>query len=454
MTSQYSVSEGWKWTPLSQVAEVIPGQSPPGSSYNSNGEGLPFFQGKAEFGSLHPTTVKWCTEPRRIAQPGDVLISVRAPVGPTNLADQECAIGRGLAAIRARDGVPSRYLLYALRATVHELKQRATGTTFEAVSGADVRSHMIPLAPEIERPRIVAAIEEQLSRLDVAVGSLIHARANLVRYREAVISVALSGANATALLGKESTGQDLMEAVRRARKQRWVDDRGLGAYREPASPVGQADLQLPHTWGIASLEQLTDPIRTISYGILMPKEDVPNGVPYVRVKDIRVNRIDLSNLRRTSAEIAAAYRRSSLRSGDILIAIRGSYGRVAEVPQELEGGNITQDTARLDVSPLVDRRYVAAYLRGPIAQRYLRRVARGVAVKGVNIGDLRALPVPVPPLADQVHIVAEIDRELTVLDELAAEVLAASARSTSLRSSILRAAFSGRLPLTPVGSDD
>lgn len=307
MTTYYPDSEGWSWTPLSQVAEVIPGQSPPGSSYNSNGEGLPFFQGKAEFGSLHPTTVKWCTEPKRIARPGDVLISVRAPVGPTNLADKECAIGRGLAAIRARNGVPSRYLLYALRATVHVLKQRATGTTFEAVSGADVRAHMIPLAPETERPRIVAAIEEQLSRLDFAVEGLVRARANLARYREALISAALSGANASALPGRGSSRQDLVEAVLRARKQRWVDERGSATYREPASLLAQADLHLPHTWGIASLEQLTDPIRTISYGILMPKEDVPNGVPYVRVKDIKVDRIDLSNLRRTSTEIAGAY---------------------------------------------------------------------------------------------------------------------------------------------------
>ena len=97
---------------------MIQGQSPPGSSYNTEGKGLPFFQGKAEFGELYPTAVKWCTEPSKIAQRDDILISVRAPVGPTNLCPEQACIGRGLAALRPRNGIPPRYILYALRNNV------------------------------------------------------------------------------------------------------------------------------------------------------------------------------------------------------------------------------------------------------------------------------------------------------------------------------------------------
>lgn len=85
---------------LSDVAKIIMGQSPPSSTYNSTGKGLPFFQGKTDFGEMYPTPRVYCTEPNRIAEPGDILITVRAPVGPTNINFVQSCIGRGLAAIR------------------------------------------------------------------------------------------------------------------------------------------------------------------------------------------------------------------------------------------------------------------------------------------------------------------------------------------------------------------
>src|SRR5205814_7446420 len=96
--------------------EIIMGQSPPGSTYNEHGDGLPFFQGKADFGEISPIPRIYCSAPSRIAKENDILISVRAPVGPTNLASQTCAIGRGLAAIRCRKAVLPLYLLTVLRA--------------------------------------------------------------------------------------------------------------------------------------------------------------------------------------------------------------------------------------------------------------------------------------------------------------------------------------------------
>src|SRR3989344_5350268 len=95
----------WPTKKLGEIAEVIMGQSPPSSSYNENGEGLPFFQGKAEFGDIHPTPIKYCNAPNRIAEKGDILISVRAPVGDINLAREKSAIGRGLSIIRAKQGI-------------------------------------------------------------------------------------------------------------------------------------------------------------------------------------------------------------------------------------------------------------------------------------------------------------------------------------------------------------
>jgi type I restriction enzyme S subunit len=160
---------GWADAVLGDIAEIIQGQSPPGSTYNELGAGIPFFQGKAEFGDLYPTAVKWTTAPTKIAERDNVLISIRAPVGPTNLAPGTCCIGRGLAAIRPRDGVLARYLLFGLRASVSSLARQGTGSTFQAISGQVLRAHPMPLAPPREQYRIVEAIETRFAKLDKTV---------------------------------------------------------------------------------------------------------------------------------------------------------------------------------------------------------------------------------------------------------------------------------------------
>ncbi len=105
----------WRESPLFDVAEIVMGQSPPGSTYNETGQGLPFFQGVKDFNYRHPTPRVFCSAPSRIAKPGEILFSVRAPIGRVNIADRECAIGRGLAIVRPRDEADSRYIEFSLR---------------------------------------------------------------------------------------------------------------------------------------------------------------------------------------------------------------------------------------------------------------------------------------------------------------------------------------------------
>ena len=130
---------------LGDVAEIILGQSPESKSYNTKGEGLPFFQGKSEFTDWFPVPNKWCTEPKKIAEPLDILLSVRAPVGPTNVAKEKCCIGRGLAAIRYPECY--KYVLYYLRSVSKHLESKATGTTFSSISGDTIKNLPIPLPP-------------------------------------------------------------------------------------------------------------------------------------------------------------------------------------------------------------------------------------------------------------------------------------------------------------------
>lgn len=145
--------------PLSDVTTVIAGQSPPGHTYNDNGVGLPFFQGKTDFGEVHPIARKWCTAPKKIAERGDILISVRAPVGPTNVADSRCCIGRGLAAIRPDGTAALRdFVLWSLRHRETKLVAMGQGSTFAAISQKNLKSLQIPLPPLDEQRRIVGIL--------------------------------------------------------------------------------------------------------------------------------------------------------------------------------------------------------------------------------------------------------------------------------------------------------
>lgn len=124
---------------LIDVADLITRQSPPSLTYNEAGDGLAFFQGKTDFGSRHPTPKLYCRAPLRIAKPRDILISVRAPVGPTNIADRECCIGRGLAAIRARD-IDGAFLYFNLRYIERLIASLGSGSTFHAINKSQLAS--------------------------------------------------------------------------------------------------------------------------------------------------------------------------------------------------------------------------------------------------------------------------------------------------------------------------
>lgn len=128
---------------LDSLVEIVMGQSPPGISYNENGDGVPFLQGNAEFGRKNPKHEKFTNDPKKIAINGDLLISVRAPVGDMNFADQKYCIGRGLAAIRSKK-IPNRYFFYLLKYLVGELERVSSGSTFSSINKNDLSNLEIP----------------------------------------------------------------------------------------------------------------------------------------------------------------------------------------------------------------------------------------------------------------------------------------------------------------------
>lgn len=447
--------------PLGDLCDVTGGNSAPqGDEFFVDGT-VPFVRMR-DLGAYHHTTCLLETRDRvnesairnkklKIFEPGCILFPRSGSVALNHraiLGLRACIVSHIGILLNFREDVEPHWLYWFL---VHyDMGAIAKQTTnLDLVSFADIKKIAVPLVSTAKQKRIAAEIEKQFTRLEAGLAGLRRAQANLKRYRAAVLKAACEGKlvpNEVELAKAEGrkveTGAELLERILTERRKNWT---GRGQYKEPAEAQKANLPALRSGWVYASLEQLTDAMRPICYGILMPKENIPNGVPYVKVKDMKGDRIDVPALHRTTKDIAAKYRRSSLLPGDLLLAIRGTYGRVAEVPEELRGANITQDTARLGVTGLACHRFLATCLRAPECQNYFKRVARGVAVKGVNIGDVRLTPIPLPPLSEQTRIVAEVERRLSVIDELEAVVTANIQRATRLRKSILQRAFAGEL---------
>lgn len=156
----------------------------------------------------------------------------------------------------------------------------------------------------------------------------------------------------------------------------------------------------PIKFPVRKMIDLVDPKRPICYGILMPGPPQEDGVKYVRVVDMKNGGIDTSGVRQTTKEISTSFKRSLLKSGDLLMSIRGHVGRCAIVQNELEGANITQDTARLALVG-VSNVFAMECLRTIAFQRWMAKHTKGVAVRGINLGDVKVMPVIVPPEESQ-----------------------------------------------------
>ena len=154
------MKEGWTYKKLGEICELIMGQSPESSSYNKEGEGLPFFQGCSDFGTLNPNVTTYCNAPLKIAEPLDVLTSVRAPVGTLNIANVKCCIGRGLASFRQIEGQSCyKFLYYLLKSAQPIFQQNSTGATFKAIGKSFITNYKIEYPPVFTQQQIVTELD-------------------------------------------------------------------------------------------------------------------------------------------------------------------------------------------------------------------------------------------------------------------------------------------------------
>ena len=183
----------WEVKRLKFVTNIFAGQSPPSVAVTDGMDGLPFLQGNAEFGPLHPTPRQVCdTAPKR-AKPGDVLISVRAPVGAINIADQPYGIGRGLCAVRPAARIDRSFCFYDVMAMRPLLNAVTTGSTYDAVTASNVGDLPMLLPQRDEQRAIAAFLDRETSKVDLLIAKVGHAINRLNEFRTALISAAVTG---------------------------------------------------------------------------------------------------------------------------------------------------------------------------------------------------------------------------------------------------------------------
>ncbi|HBP24375.1 MAG TPA: hypothetical protein DD632_02745 [Oribacterium sp.] len=356
---------------LKDVCTINMGQSPASDSYNDEGEGVPFFQGNADFGDRYPITRKWCSAPTKMAMADDILISVRAPIGAMNYAKEACCIGRGLAALTPnKTKVSPEFIFWCLKGKNHELNSKGTGSTFKAIGRKVLEETLIPNVPLEKQKKysdilkkvyaIIQMHQHQLQQLDFLVQS---------RFIE--------------LFG-----------------DMYLNSKG---------------------WPEAKLESMADIVSGITKGRKTRNEDLIE-VPYMAVSNVKDGYIDWTTVKKIEAtqQEIEQYR---LLPDDVLMTEGGDpdkVGRGAIIKEPLENC-IHQNhifRVRLDESVMFPE-FFEEYLQHQRSKCYFLRCAKQTTgIASINMTQLRALPVLIPPLAEQAEFVSfktETDKSKLIL---------------------------------------
>jgi len=408
-------------------------------------------------GSIKWQSVPYCQEvpPDRekyLIRADDILISRAGSVGFSVLISSPpspTVFASYLIRYVPCEHVVPKFIAYFLRTMDYwdQIDIAASGIALANVNAAKLAEVAVPLAPLPEQARIADKLDTILARVDACGGRLDRLPTILKLFRQSVLAAATSGnltENWRGQFPQSVDSQGLVDEIHAAHKAAGGHKAGNAA--APTEDVHDLSVAMfPKGWGLLTLRDVVLPDRPITYGILKPGPELEMGVPYVRVADFPGNKLNLATIRKTSPQMDEEFKRSRLRPGDLLLSIRGTVGRLVVIPDELAGANITQDSARLSVQSKVSHEYVLWYLRSSMAQDRMKGSTKGVAVRGINIGDVRALQLPFPSRAEQDEIVRRVEVLFALADRLEAHYTTARTQVEKLTPSLLAKAFRGDL---------
>ena len=369
ITELGEIPSDWNIMKLSEVAEIVMGQSPDSSSYNDTEDGVAFFQGKTEFGRINPVVKKWCNNPTKISKPLDILISVRAPVGDVNINNIEACIGRGLGAIRATSSSNYKYLYYAIQKYNNQLKKASQGSTFEAINSNDLKGLKLPI-PHIDEQEKIALI---LSNVDEQID------------------------NVDALIEKnKELKKGLMQTLL---------TKGIGHTKFKTTEIGE----IPEEWNIFKLSDCA----TIIDSLHETPEYSESGFPMIRVVDVHGKAINTKLTNKVCETIYKKFtKKYEPKQGDIIMSRVGSYGLVSYLKDSERvclGQNIVIITTELC------KKYLFYVLSSEYVKNNIEKVTVGSSQKTLSLANINELKILIPSIKEQNKIsliLSDIDEKI------------------------------------------
>jgi len=353
------------------------------------------------------------------------------------LVDQRFAVGAdGIKIFRPAEGVRAKYLYYWMKSA--PLPDRGYGRHYQYL-----RQLSLPLPPPKQQDEVVDELEKQFSRLDEAVANLKRVKANLKHYKAAVLKTAIEGqlaANEAELArrtgGRVECANDLLQRILADHRSRWE---GRGRYKVPAAPRPEWQFPLPEGWVWTTLGHLAYSVKDGPH--YSPKYSEV-GIPFISGSNVRPEGIDFSTTKFISPDLHAELsNRCKPDRGDLLYTKGGTTG-VARVNTERREFNVWVHVAVLKLCPNVNPFYVQHALNSEHCYRQAQQYTHGVGNQDLGLTRMVWITIPIPPRAEQDRIVAEVDRRLSIVREIEAEVDANLKRANLMRQAVLARAFS------------
>ncbi len=391
---------------------------------------------------------------RQRVRAGDVLVSMTRPnlnaVALVPNALDGATASTGFHVLRAGASAEPAWLFYAVQSTqfIGAMSALVQGALYPAVRPKDIRAFSLVVPVKAAQREVVAYLDEQLSRLDASVAALHRVQANLKRYRASVLKSACEGrlvpteAELARQEGRDfETGAQLLQRILAERR---IQRSGKGRQIEPLE-LEAVDLpEAPHGWAWCSLDQISSEMRNGFGG----KPDGDNGTRILRISAVRALALDMTDVRYLSGD-PDLYAQDLISANDLLFTryngSREFVGVCAVVPSLIAATAHPDKLIKVRcVADLAVPQFIALMSSCGSSRGHLESRMRTTAGQsGISGSDLKSLPIPLPPLAEQHRIVAEADRRLSLIRVAEAQVAANLARAQRLRQAILQAAFAG-----------
>ena len=479
MKQQCAIPGSWARTTIGATAEIVRGVSFPKDARKL----VPHpghvaclrtanVQREVEWDDLWFVPEEYVKVESRYVQPLDVLISVSnslelvGKVAQVTNLPQKSTLGAFISLLRPSSGLDAKFYYYQMASpeVQSEIRYSASTTTnISNISSGKLSAVTLEVPPLAEQHRIVVEIETQFTRLDASVAALRRAQANLKRYRASVLKAACEGRLVpTEAELAHSEGRDyeaagvLLERILAERRARWESqEKRRGKYKEPSTPDASAQPELPEGWVWATIEQL---LARSEYGTSVKCSYDAAGLPVLRIPNIVAGEIDLTDIKYATQPVPIESE-TSLTKGDVLMCrTNGSVrlvGKTAVVTSDLEpyhGFASYLLRFRLMETKFIPK-WFHIYTTSQLGRAFIEKnAASSAGQNNVSLSLIHTMPMPLPPLAEQRRIVADVERRLSVVQQTEATVEASLARAERLRQSILKQAFSGKL--VPQDPDD